>query len=129
MAHKRRDTKGVLLFSTGLGLSVANHAHTGHPNAFRRWLFSKIDIPFMFSLAAIHVMKGFRVYPRIVVILGTACVALMYQQIGRREREDYTEYQRNMHMMFHLTVITFMTLVRYKMWPMSCLTCGGRRSA
>ena len=114
ISHVNGDTAHLMLFSTAMGISIANHSHTFHGNLDRRLLFMKIDIFYMTTLSGYLITNSIynsQLDARIVFLL----VAINYgifRQLGEKRIEFYTEAQRKLHVVFHISGILSMTLAR-----------------
>jgi len=115
VCHKNNDTFHMMLFSIGMGVSVANHSHTFHPDKTRRLLFGLIDCTFMVVFAIYLLVDTFyreTIDRRAALVLATVNTAIFYQ-LGGENIELYTERQRIIHVIFHITGILTLTISRY----------------
>ena len=101
---------GLFMFTIGMGISIANHSHTYHHLAFRRKLFMKIDIYYMYALGTyITYESGLDFINGLIILLN----ALIFLNLGDAI-EFYTEKQKMTHVLFHIVGISSLTYFRFK---------------
>ena len=113
VSHLLQDTIGVLLYSVALGVSVANHSHTFHPDSYRRELFKHIDVYYMHFLAVIMVLQSVRVLSFSFILFLFFIYYGFYSSLGSKPMEQYTSLQSKLHVYFQLVSILLITMVRY----------------
>jgi len=116
ISFRMRDTFGLFVSTIGMGVSIANHSHTFTMIPFRKNLFRMIDSSFMKGMGVIFFTEALIRYPIrmkfLVFVLGTM-TAMFFRSLGDTPIEEYTEYQKNMHVLFHFFGISIFTFFRY----------------
>jgi len=114
MCHTLRDTNGLILFSTGMGLSIANHSHRLHSIEYRRLLFNRIDrmffhtfTPYLLIDAYLHNMSFFLLF--FIFSLNT----FFWLLIGPSSPENYNTLEKRLHALFHVVGISSFTFLRF----------------
>lgn len=113
-AYHYGDPWTMNLSAMGLGLSIANHAHSWHPNQFRRKLFKYIDIVYMHAFIARTVYNSLTSLPCVISgwFIVTSFINIYYMMLGTSSSiEHYTEKQKLLHMLFHVYSITSLCLL------------------
>lgn len=107
-----RDLLGLLMFTIGMGVSIANHSHTFHHLLFRRKLFMKIDIYYMYALG-IYVSIDSFLYDVFITSFIVLLNAIIFLNLGNDRIEYYTEKEKRIHVLFHLVGISSLTFFRF----------------
>ena len=110
-----QDYSILYLCILAIPISVANHAHTWHPDTFRRKLFMTIDISYMLFL------MFYMLYP---CFINTICILMVGLQISVlsflymyllsdvKTIEDYKEWQKWVHVVFHISGVIGISKIR-----------------
>ena len=120
-AFEFRDSATMNWSAIGLALSVCNHSHAWHADKSRKTLFKWIDVLYM------HAFTFKTLYNSLT---SSQCVTLsafvstlmstLFKSLGDTEFEEYSEIQKNTHMLFHIVSITLLTLLHEKcFWNIS----------
>ena len=115
LSKKYNDTNGLLLFSTGMALSLTNHSHSFHTDLYRRNLFSKIDVYFFYIFTIFLMISSYcenRIkLKHLFIILITN--GILYGPLRNIYLEQYSSFQIKMHVLFHLFGISSLTFLRF----------------
>lgn len=116
VAYKYSDIVILNLSAIGIGLSIANHAHTYHQLTKRKNLFNIIDTIYM------HVIIAYTIYPCFTttkcviqtISLLSVMVGIFFSLLGgtKLKKEEYSKYQKIWHVIFHIISIIGITKVR-----------------
>lgn len=111
-AYQYDDQWTMNLSAIGLGLSIANHAHSFNPDQFRKKLFKYIDIIYMHAFVARTVnnsLTSLKCITSSTLVLMT--IINVFLKLGKEELEDYTETQKRLHVFFHIYAITSLCML------------------
>ena len=103
------------LFALALGLSVANHSHVGHSDPFRRNLFMTLDTIYM-PCFAVYMAWSLRFVPWLLAIQAALMGYLWLGPLskgGVTRVDQYTELQKDLHVLFHFVAILGFTALQY----------------
>jgi hypothetical protein len=113
LSYVYQDVLALFLFSFGMGLSIANHSHTFHPDQFRRELFQTMDVMYMELLTLYLVVDAsYRVsYLSIAALIWLN--SSIFRRLGKFPIEQYTQEQRILHVWFHVVGISSFCYLRF----------------
>ena len=103
------------LCALALGLSVANHSHIGHSDKFRRHLFMTLD-PIYMPIFAVYMAWSLRFVPWLLALHASVLGYLWLGPLskgGVTRIDQYTEIQKDLHMLFHFAAILGFTALQY----------------
>jgi hypothetical protein len=119
VAFGQNDRLMMNLNTAGLAISLTNHAHSYHPDDFRRSLFGLIDQKFMMVFSALVSYRCVKKSPTFECFLrvggNTVLLFLIYFYLleGYKQKhravESYTESQKYIHMLMHFVGIVGLT--------------------
>lgn len=113
LSHVCKDTLGLFMFSIAMGISIANHSHSFHPNKNRRDLFKRIDIVYIHMLSIYIFLHAFYKFNLIFVLCMGVFNYGVYRQLGQKSMEYYSSYEKKVHVFFHLIGVFTLTFIRY----------------
>lgn len=112
LASHHRDQWMMYLYILMMSVSVVNHSHTYHPDRFRRVLFAKIDMAVVHLLLVVFTARWLYLSPTwqsVVYIVGflTTLGTIYFHLLEGKFIEEYSEFQRNAHVVMHITAVFF----------------------
>ena len=113
ISHVVYDTLGLFMFSIAMGMSIANHSHSFHPNKNRKILFNRIDVIYIHMMSIYIFLCAFYKFHVIFVVFMGIFNYGIYLQLGSKSIEYYSSYEKKLHVFFHLIGIVTLTFIRY----------------
>lgn len=109
------------LCAIAMAVSLVNHSHTFHPDTYRRKIFGTIDENVMIGLVIYITGKCLYLsthFWECLCTLGGLCVFISVTYFGLlrgwqkegRVMEAYKEWQKNVHVLFHVVSIIGLTM-------------------
>jgi hypothetical protein len=113
LSYVLRDTLGLFMFSIAMGMSIANHSHSFHPNKNRRELFKRMDIVYIHAMSIYIFLHAFYKFNTMFVLFMGILNYSVYLQLGERSIEYYSSYEKKVHVFFHFIGVFTLTFIRY----------------
>lgn len=102
---KHNDIRHTMISSIAMGVSLCHHSHVGTNNKLDKKIFKLMDISFMQGIVSPYACYLAKQNEKNKELLFLAVIDyILYIKVlcKARNMEDYSEFQKNIHMLFHI---------------------------
>lgn len=102
---KHTDIRHTIISSIGMGVSLCHHSHVGTKNTLDKKLFKYMDIGFMQGVVspyACYLAIRNKKVKELLLLIMMDYILYIKVLCKARNMEDYSEFQKNIHLLFHI---------------------------